>query len=94
MPAAASADDLLGHDHPGPRGRDLIMPMRHALTLEMRLAILAIKEAAILDERVRRIDIYQAVFDGGARSPADFEAWFTAHGPSGLTGWRPGSRGP
>jgi hypothetical protein len=82
----------LAHDHPGPRGRDLIEPMRRALTPETRLAILTIKEATILDGRVRSIDIYRAVFDGGARSPADFEAWFARHGPSGLTDWRPAPR--
>jgi hypothetical protein len=80
---------LLGEDHPGPRGIDLVEPMRQALTPETRAAILRIKEAFLGREWIHGIDVYRAVFDGGVRTPEAYEHWIAAHGPLGLTLWRP-----
>ncbi len=80
---------LLEEGHPGPRSADLVEPMREALTPETRAAILWIKEAMLGCESVHGIDVYRAVLDGGVRTPEEFEEWFAAHGPLGLTTWRP-----
>lgn len=81
---------LVAHSHPGPLSRDLVTPMRRALTDEAREAILAIKEQV----RARNLghpsmDIYQAVLEGGTRSLPEFLAWREQVRPSGLTNWRP-----
>jgi hypothetical protein len=83
---------LLGHDCPGPVARDLIEPMRDALTAETRTAILAIKRDTLADRDVHGIDVYQAVLDGGVRTTADFRDWLTTHRPAGLTRWHPSIR--
>lgn len=81
---------LLGHDHPGPLARDLIEPMQRALSNETRAAILTIKRATLADARLRSIDVYRAVLDGGARTVPEVTAWLAEHDTSGLTRWRPG----
>lgn len=81
---------LVANDHPGPLSREMVTPMRRALTDETREAILAIKErvrAGRLD--YPSIDIYQAVLEGGARSLEEFLAWHEGVKPMGLTTWRP-----
>jgi hypothetical protein len=80
---------LLGEGHPGPRGTDLLGPMRRALTPETRAAILRIKEAFLGRGEIHGIDVYRAVFDGAVRTPEAFERWIAAHRPLGLTSWRP-----
>jgi hypothetical protein len=81
---------LLAHDHPGPLSRDMVTPMRRALTDETREAILALKEWVLAGGHpYTSIRIYQAVLEGGVRTPADFLAWFERVKPSGLTTWRP-----
>ncbi|MFZ5826246.1 MAG: hypothetical protein ACOY94_18275 [Bacillota bacterium] len=81
---------LVAHDHPGPLSRDLVTPMRRALTDERREAILAIKEQVRAKAlSYPSIDIYRAVLEGGARSLEDFQAWHDRIRPSGLTTWRP-----
>lgn len=84
---------LLAHAHPGPLSRDMVTPMRRALTDETREAILAIKEE-ILTGRLgyHSIDIYRAVLDGGARSLPEFLAWRERVRPAGLTTWKPSPR--
>ncbi len=80
---------LLGEDHPGPRGTDLLAPMRRALTPETRDAILQIKEAYLGRGEIHGIDVYRAVLDGGVRTPEAYQRWMAEHGPVGLTFWRP-----
>lgn len=81
---------LLATDHPGPLSRDLVTPMRRALTDESREAILAIKEQLrAAGHPYLSIDIYRAVLDDGVRSPEEFLAWHQRVKPSGLTTWRP-----
>lgn len=84
---------LVAHNHPGPLSRDLVTPMRRALTDETREVILAIKEQVWAGNLgYNAIDIYRAVLEGGARSLPEFLAWHERTGPSGLTAWRP--KGP
>lgn len=81
---------LVPNDHPGPLSRDLVTPMRRALTDTTREAVLAIKEHLWAEGRVLpSIDIYRAVLDEGVRSPAQFLAWHERERPSGLSTWRP-----
>jgi hypothetical protein len=81
---------LLAHDHPGPLSRDMVSPMRRALTDETREAILALKEWVLAGGHpYTSIRIYQAVLEGGARTPEEFLAWFERVKPLGLTTWRP-----
>jgi len=80
---------LLADDYAGPRSSDLIEPMRMALTPETRAAILRIKEAYFDREELRGIDVYRAVLDGGVRTLEEYDRWIAAHGPAGLTNWRP-----
>lgn len=81
---------LLGHDCPGPVARDLIEPMRRALTTETRAAILAIKRDTLAELDVHGIDVYRAVLDDGVRDTAHFRDWLTTHRIDGLTHWHPG----
>jgi hypothetical protein len=81
----------LGHDHPVPLARDLIEPMRRALTAETRAAILTIKRDTLVERDVHGIDVYRAVLDDGVRTTADVRGWLTTHRASGLTRWRPSS---
>jgi hypothetical protein len=83
---------LLGHDNPGPLARDLIEPMRRALTSETRAAILTIKRDTLAEPDVHGIDVYRAVLDDGVRTSADFRDWLTTHRADGLTRWRPKPR--
>ncbi|MFZ5817743.1 MAG: hypothetical protein ACOY93_21025 [Bacillota bacterium] len=81
---------LVANDHPGPLSRDLLTPMRRALTEESRDAILEIKEAILARGlKYRSIDVYRAVLEGGVRGLEAFQAWHERVKPSGLTDWRP-----
>jgi hypothetical protein len=80
---------LLAHDSPGPLSRDLIEPMRRALTDETRAAILAIKRETLAEADVHGIDVYRAVLDDGVRTVAEFRAWIATQRKAGLTHWRP-----
>jgi hypothetical protein len=79
-------------DHPGPLARDLVEPMRRCLSMETRRAILEIKEHLLTapDPPPASIRIYQAVLDGGVRTPEEFRRWMIDHPAAGLTNWRPG----
>ncbi len=66
----------LRHDHPGPVARDLVEPMRAALTDERRRVILEIKEQIVMRGlSYPSIQVYRAVIDAGVRSIEEFEAW-------------------
>ena len=80
---------LLAGDYAGPRSADLVEPMRRALTLETRTAILQIKEAFSGREDIHGIDVCRAVLDGGVRTPEAYERWIAGQGPPRLTSWRP-----
>jgi hypothetical protein len=83
---------LLPEDHPGPLAAHLVEPMRAALTDEHRNAILAIKEAGLRKadgSPVASIFVYQAVIEGGVRSPEEFLQWQEREQPGGLTFWSP-----
>jgi len=84
---------LLANDHPGPRSVDLVEPMKRALSNETRVAILEIKEALLGQSDVHSIEIYEAVLDGGVRTPFEFRAWQSQREPGGLTSWRPARLG-
>ncbi len=84
---------LVANDHPGPLSRDLVEPMRRALTDETREAILSIKEQGLARKaKVPSIDIYRAVLDDHVRTYKEFVAWQQGAKPAGLTFWRPGSK--
>ncbi|NGQ96880.1 hypothetical protein G3578_17075 [Brevibacillus sp. SYP-B805] len=81
---------LLPEDHPGPCARDLVEPLNAALTEETREAILAIKEDMQKTGYVASsIRIYEAVVDGGVRTPEAFYRWHEGNRPNGLTFWKP-----
>ena len=79
-------------DHPGPLARDLVEPMRRCLNAETQRAILEIKEhfLAAPDPPPASIRVYQAVLDGGVRTPEEFRRWMIEHPAAGLTNWSPG----
>jgi hypothetical protein len=79
------------YDHPGPTARDLVEPMRRALTAEMCSVILEIKEAMQLEPAVQcaSIHVYRAVLDGGVRSLEQFQEWRKQHWIEGLIRWTP-----
>ena len=81
---------LVGHDHPHAHWGDKFADaMEQALTDEIRLAILEIKEALAGQADIRGIDIYRAVLEGGVRSPSGFRRWTGENEPSGITLWLP-----
>ncbi len=70
----------LRHDHPGPVARDMVEPMRAALTDERRRVILEIKEQIVargLD--CPSVQVYRAVIEAGVRSIGEFESWRNSH---------------
>jgi hypothetical protein len=78
-------------DHPGPCARDLVKPLRQALTPETRTAILELK-AKIQDGLAPpqpSIDIYRAVLDGGVRTSEQLEMWLEQNPRDVLTFWKP-----
>jgi hypothetical protein len=81
----------LPHDHPGPVAAALVEPMKHALSEEIRLAILAIKEQALSDVSLQcgSINIYRAVIDDGIRTSDQFRTWIAHHQTSELLPWKP-----
>jgi len=84
----------VAHDHPGPRGANLVEPMRRALTTETRRRILAIKEEAlgVPSFQCPSIHVYRAVLEDGVRTFAELQTWLERTCPMGLTAWRPGKR--
>jgi hypothetical protein len=84
----------LSDNHPGPCAAWIVEPMKQALTNELRLAILLLKEAraAGLTREVASIDLYRAVIEGGARTPASLDSWLGPNYSPSLTAWRPSTR--
>lgn len=81
---------LVARDHPHAHwGEKFVDAMERALTDQTRRAILEIKEALLGEPRVRGIDIYRAVLEGGVRRPAEFTRWIAEHETAGITDWRP-----
>lgn len=78
-------------DHPGPLARDLVEPMRRCLNAKTRRAILEIKEHLLgaPEPPPASIRVYQAVLDGGVRTPEEFRRWMIDHPAAGLTRWHP-----
>jgi len=85
----------LRRDHPGPCAAQLVEPLRNALTMETRRAILEFKVQMQAGKIARHssIDIYRAVIDGGVRTPVQLEIWFEQHQRPFLTFWKPGETG-
>lgn len=81
----------LADDHPGPCAAWLVAPMRQALTDELRLAILVLKEARATGRTrdVASIDLYRAVLDGGVRTPEELNSWLGPSYSPALTTWQP-----
>ena len=81
----------LARDHPGPCAAWIVEPMRRALTNEVRVAILRLKEARASGHtpNIDSIDLYRAVIEDGVRTVDDLSAWIgPAYRPT-LTRWRP-----
>ena len=57
-------------DHPGPCAAWIVEPMRRALTNDLRVAILRLKEARTNGQvpDIASIDLYRAVLDDGVRT--------------------------
>ena len=80
----------LPRDHPGPRGVDMIEPLRAAMTPERRDAILAIKEEALDRGRsLAGVWVYMAVIEHGITDYDDFISWFESEPKRGLSNWLP-----
>ena len=79
-------------DHPGPCAAWLVEPMRQALTNDLRVAILRLKEARTNGHipNIASIDLYRAVLDDGVRTHDDLRAWVGNDYAPTLTHWRPG----
>ncbi|MDX9979175.1 MAG: hypothetical protein RBU25_03910 [Lentisphaeria bacterium] len=78
-------------DYGLPRSEELVGPMRAALTLETREAILRLKERRAQDAGLQcpSIDLYRAVLDDGVRTPAELRDWLATHSTGGLSDWKP-----
>ena len=78
-------------DHPGPCAAWIVEPMRRALTNDLRVAILRLKEARTNGQvpDIASIDLYRAVLDDGVRTQADLRAWVGNDYAPTLTHWRP-----
>jgi len=84
---------MVAKDHPGPLSRDLVEPMRRALSDETREAILLVKEQVRAKRAaIPSIQIYEAVLEHGVRSYEEFLTWQAVAQPAGLTDWRPAAR--
>ena len=85
----------LRRDHPGPCAAQLVEPLRKALTMERRRAILELKMQMQTGKIARRpsIDIYRAVIDGDVRTYEQLETWLAQHPRPFLTFWQPGETG-
>lgn len=59
------------------------------LTPETKAAILAIKHALPLEEKVPSISVYRAVLEGGVRTEDAFRQWLAANPPRGIEEWMP-----
>jgi len=59
------------------------------LTPETREAILAIKYAIPQEERVKAVEVYRAVIEGGVRDEQAFWAWRQDHAQEGIITWMP-----
>jgi hypothetical protein len=63
--------------------------LREQITAEQRLAVLRIKDhwyrLPAYPHEVGSLEIYTAVMDGGVRTPSQFAAWLTQHGPPSPT---------
>jgi hypothetical protein len=77
-------------DHPGPTNRDMIVPIRRALSNEKRKTILALKEAIINDPEITcpSIYLYQAVLADGVQEVQDLLIWLSNRDTSGINDWR------
>ncbi|PWV94513.1 hypothetical protein DFQ01_13078 [Paenibacillus cellulosilyticus] len=82
---------LMAHDHPGPCARDLVEPLKAALTDDKRHAILDIKQHIQQTPGLQApsIQIYEAVIDWDVRNIDQFLSWQAEHGVEGLTHWKP-----
>lgn len=82
-----SADE----DYDLPRSEDLVEPMKKALTLETKKAILFLKESRLKDSSIQclSIDLYRAVLDAGIRNVDDFRDWLKDNKIGKLTNWKP-----
>ncbi|MGD9607931.1 MAG: hypothetical protein AB7U59_00850 [Desulfovibrionaceae bacterium] len=73
------------------RGETLVGPLARALTPEIRLAILGLKQwRAATGTALLSIDLYRAVVDGGVRDPDGLTAWLARNETGVLTDWLPG----
>ncbi len=73
------------------RGETLVGPLARALTPEIRLAILGLKQwRAATGTVLLSIDLYRAVVDGGVRDPDGLTAWLARNETGVLTDWLPG----
>lgn len=81
----------LRRDYPGPRGADLVEPMKRALTEQARVTILTLKEKLLAEPEVRcpSIHLYRAVLDDGVDSIAGLRKWLEGEPVDELTDWRP-----
>ena len=78
-------------DHPGPCAAWIVEPMRQALTNDLRVAILRLKEARTNGQipNIASIDLYRAVLDDGVHTQDDLRAWVGNDYAPTLTHWRP-----
>jgi len=81
---------LLPADHEGSRAVDFIEPIKAALTMESRCAVLRIKEALLAEGlSYRSLDVYRAAIDGGICDIQEYLQWCEHSGSEDLIAWRP-----
>lgn len=77
-------------DYALPRGETLLAPLARALTPELRLAILRLKDwRARTGADLLSIDLYRAVVDGGVRDPDGLTVWRARNATGQLSDWLP-----
>jgi hypothetical protein len=83
---------VLPTDYSGPRGAELVTPLRRRLDNATRCSILRIKEHLLETATpYRSIDIYRAVIGHGVTSPEEYARWVREHSSTGPISWQPAS---
>lgn len=76
------------HPHAG-MAENFANAMKRALTEETKQIILEIKSQMSLKKKIRGIDVYKAVLNGGVRDKQQFEKWIASNPPIEMETWQP-----
>lgn len=76
------------HPHAG-MAENFANAMKRALTEETKQIILEIKSQMSLKKKIRGIDVYKAVLNGGVQDKQQFEKWIASNPPIEMETWQP-----